>query len=598
MSRSIHVPLGLVLAACGASEPNDASEARTSLLITGDRVTLPADGGPPRVVAAPGREKIGFFAVRVGDHAAVIPNDLRERVARGELAASLFEIGAPAEVDEPQGKLVDLHFDALDSAGNSTFGSGVLFGGPRGFQFIHPGETASLVQGQRYEVEFVSFAEPIMLVQPILIVEENTDLVLDGRLARLPEVSLPGQAIDIAQSQIGYINTNGAGVNGQGGTTILTGSGEVLIATAQLGPPPAPGDVTSYSIVEALGQRDHEPYVFAHREDGFMTGYTLVGTPDRLATVNARIRATADQIHEKRVVATLPDLGFTSFDPVAVVRAQGPFEQTSHYLGDPGMAWQPTVEQLDADGQFVAELGGVVVSYPPGRTVDELWNRAPFGPAFSVVDNEPQAARDGDVLTLRPTLYSDVAAPSRLGISLGDQHLALFRNDALVAEAGGDPFSQLPSVVVPPGPADYRLEAGAKRDPSASELSTEVSATWTFRSAHTAGAQALALPTMRFAPGLDRDNAAIAGLPLVLPVHVERLPGAPTPAIRAITVEASFDDGATWRAVPGARLGADFLGVVLPPARATFLSLRGTARDAAGNRVDQTILRAAKLRRL
>lgn len=601
MSRSVHVPLWLLLAACGAegvSDSNDLSDSRTTMLITGDRVSLPPGGGAPRVIPAPGREGIGYFSVRAGDHAAVIPKDMMERVARGELSPSLFEIGAPANVDEPDPeKLVDLHFLPLDSAGNPAIGSGVLFGGPRGFQFIHYDDVVPVVQNQRYETFFVGFTESMMLVQPIVILEENTDLVLDGRLAKVADVSVPGQPLDFGDtSQILYVNRNGA----SGGTSTVSGGGFGLIATAQFGPPPAPGDVVSLATIEATGRNDHESYVFAHRQDGFMTGFTLAGTPDRLITVNTKVRATATQVHEKHTFATLLDLDLTTNDPAARFQAQGPFERTEHFVNDAGITWVPELALLDDEGFAASRLGRVPVAYRPGRTVDELWNRAPFGPAFSVsgdaFDNGPMASRNGDELRVAPSLFSDVAAPSRIGVSRGTLHVALFRNGELVDETGeDDTFELFFPVQVPAGDAAYRLEAEGQRDASVSPLSSHVTAAWTFRSAHTSGLQVLPLPTMRFAPLLDRNNASIAGLPLVLPVHIERLPGAPTPAIRSINVEASFDDGATWHAVPGARLGAEFVGIVLPPARASFVSLRGNASDVAGNRVEQTIIRATAL---
>jgi len=106
----------------------------------------------------------------------------------------------------------------------------------------------------------------------------------------------------------------------------------------------------------------------------------------------------------------------------------------------------------------------------------------------------------------------------------------------------------------------------------------------------------LALPTLRFAPMLDDDNRAPRQLPLILPVTVERLAGAPTPRLVGVTIEASFDDGATWSRVPGALSGTHFRGIVVNPPGALFVSLRGSASDTAGNRVEQTILRAYKLK--
>jgi hypothetical protein len=144
--------------------------------------------------------------------------------------------------------------------------------------------------------------------------------------------------------------------------------------------------------------------------------------------------------------------------------------------------------------------------------------------------------------------------------------------------------------------ATFRFEAEATRLAAISVLSPRVTAAWTFTSEHTDGRQVLALPTLRFAPMLDDDNRAPRQLPLILPVTVERLAGAPTPRLVGVTIEASFDDGATWSRVPGALSGTHFRGIVVNPPGALFVSLRGSASDVAGNRVEQTILRAYQLR--
>ncbi|ROP42657.1 hypothetical protein [Saccharothrix texasensis] len=61
-------------------------------------------------------------------------------------------------------------------------------------------------------------------------------------------------------------------------------------------------------------------------------------------------------------------------------------------------------------------------------------------------------------------------------------------------------------------------------------------------------------------------------------------------------VQVSFDDGTTWRPAPLVKVGQRWLAAVVHPAGAKFVSLKARARDAAGNAVDQTIIRAYGLR--
>ena len=150
---------------------------------------------------------------------------------------------------------------------------------------------------------------------------------------------------------------------------------------------------------------------------------------------------------------------------------------------------------------------------------------------------------------------------------------------------------------VPDADAEYRLEVSGAR-PSYAEVSTEVSATWTFRSAHVPEAEFTPLPVMavRFGPDLDENNTARAGRPLLLPVWVQRQAEAAPAKVSDLRLDVSYDDGATWRSVPVARTGSGGWRSVQHPSSASFVSLRAGATDSVGNSVQQTILRAYRLR--
>jgi hypothetical protein len=123
-------------------------------------------------------------------------------------------------------------------------------------------------------------------------------------------------------------------------------------------------------------------------------------------------------------------------------------------------------------------------------------------------------------------------------------------------------------------------------------MSTRVTAAWTFRSQHAGGTapELLPLPVVRFTPALDDHN--VAPRVHLLPALVERPAGAPRPPIARVDVSASFDDGATWAAIPAITIGDRWLGVVVAPRQATHISLRASARDVQGRQVEQTIVRA------
>jgi hypothetical protein len=66
--------------------------------------------------------------------------------------------------------------------------------------------------------------------------------------------------------------------------------------------------------------------------------------------------------------------------------------------------------------------------------------------------------------------------------------------------------------------------------------------------------------------------------------------------VSAATLEVSYDDGATWRAVRLQRSGSGWSGRLDAPASAEYVSVRATARDTAGNSVSQTVQRAFGVR--
>jgi hypothetical protein len=54
----------------------------------------------------------------------------------------------------------------------------------------------------------------------------------------------------------------------------------------------------------------------------------------------------------------------------------------------------------------------------------------------------------------------------------------------------------------------------------------------------------------------------------------------------------SYDDGQTWRNALCVRVGDRGVAILRPPAAGGFVSLQASAADAAGNSVEQTIVRA------
>jgi subtilisin family serine protease len=163
--------------------------------------------------------------------------------------------------------------------------------------------------------------------------------------------------------------------------------------------------------------------------------------------------------------------------------------------------------------------------------------------------------------------------------------LALYRNGTLVAETTR-PFDQF---TVPPGAATYRLTLDVARDrgdaPSWWTTSTATSTAWTFRSERTE-----VLPLLQIGYDLDPNGRTL----VLRPGHQ---PGATARGPIELRAEISFDDAKTWRHLDGHRStdGSVTVRPPRPPRGAEFATLRITAWDRAGNRIDQTIHRAWRL---
>jgi hypothetical protein len=456
--------------------------------------------------------------------------------------------------------------------------------------------TYRLPRGQ-YVIETLDFVSDLtQLIASRFELARDSELVMDGRLAKPFDVDIVGHDLELAALSSTFTDR-------LTGFVFLT-TADRQIATAEISPGAPPGEVSSELHALLVPPGEIAPtvtYHLARQElDHFVTGWKQTLRPRDLATVHASHAGGKPDEVLKRVGAFAPNsLAFVALG----VFFEAPFSLTEHYYG-PGFRWSVELDQLFADPE-VPELKTIIASsneirtFREGRSFDEPWSQAPFGPAFagpSLFAFRPDLLgaplRDGDTLFVQPSMFSDQHVPARFVLSaLDEQHARLLADGKVIAQLD-DVFSSFPPVTVPPGPAQYRFEQAVTRPEALFDLSTRVAAAWTFRSRHVDGEpETLALPTLRFTPALDEHNQTDA-LALVLPVHIERPAGAGAPRLAQVNVDASFDDGATWSRVPLLVLGDDAFGVVVHPRTATHVSLRGSAADVAGNQVEQMIIHA------
>ncbi|MFG3706933.1 S8 family serine peptidase [Micromonospora sp. NPDC047670] len=430
-----------------------------------------------------------------------------------------------------------------------------------------------------------------LLTQPVLEVTGPKTITLDARLGRASAVTVPRPGATQVHAEIEYTQETARGLL-QGGVGIYGGDFSRLY-TAQVGDTaPADGFVSelrgTWAEVGPDGSSANSPYTYSttHYVEGRMlSGVRRTVSPDDLAAVSTR-HLSADAGTYGFWYATSRRPGQERISGATGIRYDLPASVTHYYTTEGGVEWRSAIAEHTGADEPMGTLSQPYVHHAPG-THQRTWNQAVFGPILvkpvhGALNTWMGVVRDRDTISVDLPLHSDAAGNVQFGGDSGST--VLYRDGARVGEAdrGG-----VGAFTVPAGEAAYRLETRAERGAPYS-LSTRIDAAWTFRSAHVDGWAALPLWSVRYAPKLDDRHTAPAGQSFRVPVTVAAQPGAPVGRIRTLTVEVSYDDGATWAnatIVNGAAL-------VRHPTGSGFASLRATAGDSSGNTVTQTILRA------
>ncbi|AWW41389.1 S8 family serine peptidase [Streptomyces cadmiisoli] len=233
-----------------------------------------------------------------------------------------------------------------------------------------------------------------------------------------------------------------------------------------------------------------------------------------------------------------------------------------------------------------------VVRYPRGKTGESSW----FGPI-----HRPRMGPGSQPVRYLDTMY--VAAPGwgdsgagHVGDAYGnydvDNRVTLYQGDQELDWGNAEKLTT-PGLATERLP--YRLVIDNKRGGWTHPYSTHTLTEWNFSSAATGVESAEPLPLIQLDYGVDTDKAGRADRRAGLTVTASHLPGL-TAAIGKLSVEVSYNDGATWQRADVDRHGDGWRTGLKAPRSAEFVSLRVTGRDTAGSTVSQTIIRAFGLR--
>lgn len=449
----------------------------------------------------------------------------------------------------------------------------VVFGGQSDF-------TTRLPKG-RWQVDTVVLDDAgiTLLVQPELVLDRAWTVEADARLGRPLEVKPPRADATPVLAQVVYQRQAADGPLSRG----WVGRGFDRKFTAQLGPDrDYDGLLTQVAGHWTAGT---DTYRAAWFQPGrVVTGFKRSVDPKDLATVRRDYAGHLPDAQAEVASQAWPrDGSIPSY--LAATSFTTPSVQTEHVNTDGGVRWQHLLWEYGTGGR-VNQFESGFTHYRAGRVTTERWNRGVFGPSLPAGDQlGDSVSRTGDVISAELWMFGD--GRGSLGYSSrATEHTALYRNGVLAGEAP----SLTADFSVPAGRAEYRLVAEAERGTPAT-LSTRVSTSWTFRSDSTDALTRLPVSVVSFAPELDARNTAPAGRSFTVPVSVHSLPGSAAGRSRDLSVEVSYDDGATW-----AKAEVRHSEVVLRhPNGDGFVSLRAKSTDMSGNAVEQTVIRAYRI---
>lgn len=308
-----------------------------------------------------------------------------------------------------------------------------------------------------------------------------------------------------------------------------------------------------------------------------------------LARIDESFRDTAQgealQLRDDLSVDSQRPLGSQS-TPVA---AQGTL--TSWVSAGPGVTWLAQVGLSDLAQQSTPR------SYRARDTYQETWLAPVQHPRLLNDSAHTAPFRVGDVMsTSSVTAWGDSGGHAGVVWADGDtSKVSLYQGDELLGEEGNERIFSIEGLPTEPRP--YRLVVEGKRDLPGRPYSTRTRTDWGFSSGTTDYTVLTPLPLIQldYAVATDLSGRADRRTALaVTPSHFKGAAGSGT--INSVTLEVTYDDGATWHRITTRHRGESWTASLDAPARARFAGLRTTARDSRGNTVSQTVIRAFGLK--
>jgi len=268
-------------------------------------------------------------------------------------------------------------------------------------------------------------------------------------------------------------------------------------------------------------------------------------------------------------------LGTERVDYVSTQAGTDWYEQTDHPRG-----WEQRGERHTYEPRSVQTNSWFAPVARP-RVGSGYWNPRRSGNFFAV--NVPTTSSGDQGVT--GSMSDESTVETRL-----------FQNGTLIRKSAFQAVQT--SVPATSGWANYRFEMDTAR-PESWGQGTKTTTAWDFRAQTAATSDWVYLPLIQLDYHLatNLNGAFTGGSRQRIGLSAFQFAGVEGAGkVKNVTLEVSYDDGATWQPAPLSRTGSDWSADVRPPKGASYLSLRATATDDAGNKVSQEVTRAVSIR--
>ncbi|GLH97506.1 serine protease [Phytohabitans aurantiacus] len=443
--------------------------------------------------------------------------------------------------------------------------------------------------------------EATVISEPELTISGDRTLRYDGRTATRLRVDTPRPATVAALGVVWQrVTANRSLLEGNSFTPetavyAIASTGQASVGTFRL--------LTRWDLTGPGTAGEDYRYDLLFVEDGRVPA-DLRQAATGLATVESEFHGHGVELRARDTRSGFVDgmdlaLGFSR--PVERVGVR------TDYVSTRGVTWRhEVVQELDFGWGRKGGMHQLSRAYKASERVREVWFGALVRPALPETGADyvygAPVNRAHDAIRVAVPQYADGAVGQYgwLDYRSDRGRLTLRRGNTVI----GDTTLPYTQFTVPGREATYRLTLDVARDRFTDDrewwtTSTATSTTWTFRSGRPGGDKIAVLPLLQIGYDISTDlsNTVVARWAYKMKLDLGYQPGYDRGGRIAADVRVSYDDGAHWRAVP--TTGGRSLTATVPaaPPGAEFATIRVIATDGAGNRIDQTITRAWKVKR-